>query len=32
MLGQTGAVKTTIKNNPRSETRDVLFDKLFTAM
>ncbi|VVC25159.1 Hypothetical protein CINCED_3A015834 [Cinara cedri] len=32
MLGQTGAVQTTIKDNPRPKTRDVLFDKLLQSM
>lgn len=30
ILGQTGAVKTTLKDNPRPKTRDVLFDNLLT--
>lgn len=32
MLSQTGAIKTTLKDNPRQKTRDVLFDKLLTNM
>ncbi|XP_025406518.1 viral IAP-associated factor homolog [Sipha flava] len=32
MLSQTGAVKTTLKDNPRQKTRDVLFDNLRTSM
>jgi len=32
MLGQTGAVKTKLKDNPRPKTRDVLFDNLLTNM
>lgn len=32
MLGQTGAVKTLFKDNPRPKTRDVLFDNLHTNM
>lgn len=32
MLGQTGAVKTKLKDNPRQKTRDVLFDNLLTNM
>jgi len=32
ILGQTGAVKTTFKENPRRKTRDVLFDNLLSNM
>jgi hypothetical protein len=32
MLGQTGAVKSTFKDNPKPKTRDVLFDNLRTNM